>query len=113
MAVWPGLLVDDTVPDIVNDQPDTDETPEADDAARGAALVRLAARSTKPDALFDADVLGRVDVDGWATSPRPTVDSQKGTLQREAEDLAADPADRAEIAELRADLGGPRADLPA
>jgi hypothetical protein len=35
------------------------------------------------------------------------------TLQREVQALAGDPADRAEIAELRSLLGEPWADIPA
>jgi hypothetical protein len=121
----PGWLKDSTIsqggastipsPDTVNDQPDTDDTPDANDAARRAALERLAAR------LFDRDLLARVDEDGWGLEPdaseqsRPDTDAAPAAdeeeraraLQLEAQDLAADPADRAEIAELRADLDDP------
>lgn len=57
--------------------------------------------------------------------PRPTVDKHSAieetpaaaedewrrVLRREADELASDPADRAAIVELRADLGDPWADL--
>ena len=71
--------------------------------------------------LFDRDLLARVDEDGWGLEPdasaqsRPDIDAAPAAdeeeraraLQLEAQDLAADPADRAEIAELRADLDDP------
>jgi hypothetical protein len=99
----------------VNDQPHTDDTPAANAAARRAALERLA------DRVFDPDLLARVDEEGWGLEPdasaqsRPDIDAapaadeeqRSRALQLEAQDLAADPADRAEIAELRADLDDP------
>jgi hypothetical protein len=60
---WPGLRIDDTVPDTVNDQPNTDDTPDANDAARSAARERPAAR------LFDRDLLDHVDEDGCGLDP--------------------------------------------
>jgi hypothetical protein len=50
------------------------------------------------------------------TSGTPTADNnaeRDRALQQEAQELAADPADRAEVAELRSLLGEPWADLPA
>ena len=104
-------------PDTVNDQPNTDDTADANAAARRAALERLAARQ------FDPDLLARVDEDGWGLEPdasaqsRPDIDSAAAAdeegrasgLQREANEITVDPADRAEIAELRADLDDPLA----
>jgi hypothetical protein len=110
-----GHGVDDTVPDTVNDQPNADDTPDANDAARRAALERLTAR------VFDQDLLARVDKDGSGLEPDASAQSRPDTdaapaadqeershaLQQEARELAGDPADRAEIAELRSDLDDP------
>ena len=70
--------------------------------------------------MFDPDLLARVDEDGWGLKPdasaqsRPDIDAASAAdeerargLQLEANEIAVDPADRAEIAELRADLDDP------
>jgi hypothetical protein len=103
----------------MDDQPNMDDTEDANAAARRAlrraALERLAARQ------FDPDLLARVDQDGWGLEPDPSAQSRRdidsapaadeeeraSALQREANEIALDPADRAEIAELRADLDDP------
>jgi len=112
---WLGPGVDDTVPDTVNDQPNTDDTPDATATARRAVRERLAARE------FDPDLLAHVRDDGCGFEPDVSAQSQPGTgmasaddeaerarlLQLEANEMTVDPADRAEIAELRADLDNP------
>ena len=75
-------------PDTVNDQPNTDDTPDANDAAQ-AALERLAALSIEPNDLFDRGVLARVDADGWGLEPdaspqsRPDADATPAADEEE------------------------------
>jgi hypothetical protein len=70
--------------------------------------------STKPDGLSDAGADATVDDQrNIGATPAAGEDERRRMLRRDAEKLAGDPADQAEIAELRADLDDPLADLPA